>query len=455
MYAIVDIETTGGHAAGNGITEIAIVLHDGNKVTRRYETLINPQKNIPIYISALTGISNEMVIKAPLFSEVAAEIFSLLHDKVFVAHNVNFDYSFLRHHLAVCGYELNAKKLCTVRLGRKVFPNLISYSLGKLCKQLDINHHNHHRAGGDADATTILFSKILENDNSGHISQFLNRNSKEQLLPPNLKREEFDKIPNTPGVYYFYNQKGKVLYVGKAKNLKKRVSSHFTGNNSNKQRQDFMRNIYSITYQECGTELMAFILEAIEIKRLWPENNRAMKRFEQAYGLFMYEDQRGYHRLLIDKKRKGSLPIYSFNQVYEGHLLLRQLLEEFELCPKLCFIQTNTDDCIGIEGKACKGACNGAESRVLYNIRVQQAVAKLKQNLPTFALLDNGRTGEEQSVILMEGGKLHGMGYVTKDHSFEGISELKNLVQPYPSNDYIRNLVHSYAEKFPDRIMSF
>jgi DNA polymerase-3 subunit epsilon len=455
MYAIVDIETTGGHAAGNGITEVAIVLHDGEKVTRRYETLINPQKNIPIYISALTGISNEMVIKAPLFSEVAAEIFNLIHDKVFVAHNVNFDYSFLRHHLSVCGYELNVKKLCTVRLSRKVFPNLISYSLGKLCKQLDINHHNHHRAGGDAEATSILFSRVLENDAAGHVRQFLNRNSKEQLLPANLKREEFDKIPNTPGVYYFYNQKGKVLYVGKAKNLKKRVSSHFTGNSANKQRQDFMRNIHSITYQECGTELMAFILEAVEIKRLWPENNRAMKRFEQAYGLFMYEDQRGYHRLLVDKKRKGSLPIYSFNQVYEGHLLLRQLLEEFELCPKLCFIQTNNDDCIGMEGKACKGACKGNESRALYNIRVQQAVAKLKQNLPTFALLDEGRSGEEQSVILMEEGKLHGMGYVMKNHPFEGFSELKNLVQPYPSNDYIRNLVHSYAEKYPERIMSF
>jgi DNA polymerase-3 subunit epsilon len=256
-------------------------------------------------------------------------------------------------------------------------------------------------------------------------------------------------------VYYFYNQKGKVLYVGKAKNLKKRVGSHFTGNSSNKQRQDFMRNIYSIAYQECGTELMAFILEAVEIKRLWPENNQAMKRFEQAYGLFMYEDQRGYHRLLIDKKRKGSSPIYSFNQVYEGHILLRQLLEEFELCPKLCFIQTNQDDCIGIDGRACKGACNGSESRALYNIRVQQAVAKLKQNLPTFALLDNGRTGEEQSVILMEGGKLQGMGYIMKSHSIGGFADLKNVVQPYPSNDYIRNLVQSYAEKYPERIMSF
>ena len=106
MYAIVDIETTGGHASANGITEIAIILHDGNKITRKYETLINPQRNIPIYISALTGISNEMVARAPLFSEVAAEIFSLLQGRIFVAHNVNFDFSFLKYHLSACGFSV-------------------------------------------------------------------------------------------------------------------------------------------------------------------------------------------------------------------------------------------------------------------------------------------------------------------------------------------------------------
>lgn len=452
MYAIVDIETTGGHASANGITEIAIVLHDGEKVTRRYETLINPQKNIPIYISALTGISNEMVAKAPLFAEVAAEIFSLLHNRIFIAHNVNFDYSFLKYHLAACGYELNCKKLCTVRLSRKVFPGLISYSLGKLCKQLNIDLSNHHRAGGDADATSRLFAMVLANDKDSYINQFLNRNSKEQLLPPNLTRVEFDLLPGCPGVYYFYNQKGKVIYVGKAKNLKKRVSSHFTGNNANKQRQDFMRDIHSIKFQECGTELMAFILEATEIKRLWPENNRALKRFEQSYGLFIYEDQRGYQRLLVDKKRKGSAPIYSFNQVFEGHSLLRQLMEEFELCPKLCFVQRNQDDCIGIEGKPCKGACKGEESRALYNIRVQQAISKLKSDLPSYVLLDDGRTEEEHSIIYMEQGHLHGMGYVAKSSALDDLLSLKSAVQPYPSNDYIRNLVHSYATKNPQRI---
>ena len=455
MYAIVDIETTGGHASAHGITEIAIVLHDGEKVTRRYETLVNPQKNIPVYISALTGISNEMVARAPLFSEVATEIFGLLHNRIFVAHNVNFDYSFLKYHLSGCGYELQTKKLCTVRLSRKVFPGLVSYSLGKLCKQLQVDLTNHHRAGGDAEATARVFSMILENDADGHVKQSLNRSSKEQLLPPNLSRAEFDKLPNRPGVYYFYNQKGKVVYVGKAKDLKKRVSSHFTGNNANKQRQDFMREIHAVNFQECATELMAFILEATEIKRLWPENNRALKRFEQSYGLFMYEDQRGYQRLLVDKKRKGSSPIYSFNQQFEGHILLRQLMEEFDLCPKLCFVQTNHDACIGTENKPCKGACRGDESRALYNIRVQQAVTKLKSDLPSFALLDEGRTADEQSVILMEQGHLQAMGYIAKDTPLVDLSSIKAVLQPYPSNDYVRNLVQNYASRHPERLMSF
>jgi DNA polymerase III subunit epsilon len=455
MYAIVDIETTGGHAAANGITEIAILHHDGTQVTDRYETLINPQRSIPIYISALTGIDDDLVAEAPLFSDVAAEIYNRLHDKIFVAHNVNFDYSFLRYHLAACGYELNTKKLCTVRLSRKVFPGLLSYSLGKLCKQLEVSLTNRHRAGGDAEATACLFSLILANDPDGHVKQSLNRNSKEHSLPPNLSKAEFDKLPDSPGVYYFYNQKGKVVYVGKAKNLKKRVSSHFTGNNANKQRQDFLREIHSINFQECGTELMALILEATEIKRLWPQNNRAMKRFEQAYGLFMYEDQKGYQRLLIDKKRKGSSPIYTFNQVFEGHSLLRELMEEFDLCPKLCFIQRNQDPCLGSETRPCKGACRGEESRALYNIRVQQALARLKADLPSFALLDEGRTATEQSVIVMEQGHLQAMGYIEKGSSFDDIVKLKSTLQPYPSNDYIRNLVQAYASLHPDRLLSF
>ena len=134
MYAIVDIETTGGHASANGITEVAICIHDGKKITQRFSTLVNPRMDIPVYIRALTGISNEMVQDAPPFEDVAADIYHLLHGKIFVAHNVNFDYSFIRHHLSAAGYDLQCNKLCTVRLGRKILPGLPSYSLGKLCR---------------------------------------------------------------------------------------------------------------------------------------------------------------------------------------------------------------------------------------------------------------------------------------------------------------------------------
>src|SRR5690606_38685467 len=169
LYAIVDIETTGGHAAANGITEIAIAIHDGKQVIQFYETLINPLKPIPFFIQNLTGIDDNMVAQAPLFSEKAKEIYTLLEGKIFIAHNVNFDYSFVKHHLEKAGYHWNAKKLCSVRMARKILPGMKSYSLGKLCHQLKIAHNNRHRAGGDTLATAALFSLLMAKDVNGAI----------------------------------------------------------------------------------------------------------------------------------------------------------------------------------------------------------------------------------------------------------------------------------------------
>ena len=453
MYAIVDIETTGGHASANGITEIAICIHNGKKVTERYATLINPGMDIPVYISALTGISNEMVRNAPAFDQVADDIYHLLNGKIFVAHNVNFDYSFVRHHLSAAGYTLQSNKLCTVRLGRKILPGMPSYSLGKLCRHLGIDNESRHRAEGDCEATAILFSLLLQKDQDNHIQQALKQNSKEQALPPNLPKKDVEVLPPSPGIYYFHDQKGKVIYVGKAKNLKKRVSSHFTGNNPGPQRQEFLRNIFHITYQLCGTELIAFVLEAVEIKRLWPQYNRSLKRFEHAYGLYTYEDQRGYLRLAVDKKRKMQKAIYSCNTMHEGRALLLQLVESFELCPKYCFIQTNTAPCTGINGGNC--ACEGHESAEAYNKKVNAAIDKLNEVLPTFAIRDAGRTDDEHSCILVEKGKFYGMGFISHYFNANSLEQLKTYITPYPGNDYIRGLIAGYAEKFPERKVVF
>lgn len=451
LYAVVDIETTGGYAASHGITEIAIHIHNGQEVIESYETLINPHQNIPIYIQALTGIDDEMVASAPDFRTVAEQIYALLHDKIFVAHNVNFDYSFIRHHLEACGYTLNCKKLCTVRLSRKLFPGLPSYSLGKLCTALAVPLNNRHRAGGDASATAVILSMLIEKDTEGLIEDTLKRSSKEQTLPPNLQKSEIDKLPNIPGVYYFKNEKGKVIYVGKAKQLKKRVCTHFSGHNISQQRQNFLKSIHSIDFETCGTELMAFILEAAEIKKLWPENNRAMKRFEQKYSLYHFEDQNGYIRLGIDKYRKNGSVLYSFNNLLEGHQLLRTIVNEHSLCEKLCFIQSHKGSCsLYVEGE-CQGACIGEESPADYNYRVAEAMKQLQQLLPSFALIDKGRSEEEKSCLWIEKGRFYGMGYISDYCDINDLETLKSAIIPYPSNDYIMNLILSHSSQYPQK----
>jgi DNA polymerase-3 subunit epsilon len=455
MYAIVDIETTGGYATNNAITEVAIVLHDGMRELKRYETLVNPGMSIPRYVQVLTGINDEMVSDAPYFNEIAEVVHEWLTGAVFVAHNVNFDYSFIKHQLKACGLDLDAKKLCTVRLSRKTFPGAPSYSLGKICSHLGISNANRHRAGGDADATVLLFEKILQAGGLEHIRTMLKTNSREQYLPIHLPAAQLAALPESPGVYYFHDQKGKVIYVGKAKNLRSRVSSHFSNNKPGRQKQEFLRNIHAISHETTGTELMAFLLECIEIRRLWPAYNRSLKRFEQTYGLYVFEDRSGYTRLVLEKKRKQLAPIYTFCQLWEGQNILWKLIRQFHLCPRLCFIEKGEGPCEGVKEQYCQGACEHKEPAETYNQRVQQAVDGLVKSLPTFTLVDDGRHPEEKSCILVEQGRFYGMGYLPADQSWGrdnnpvDAGELKAFLTPYPENDYMRGLVYQYVEKWP------
>ncbi len=451
LYAVVDIETTGGFASGNGITEISILIHDGSKVIDSFDTLINPEQEIPVYIQTLTGISNEMVSSAPLFEEVAPRIYELLHDKIFVAHNVNFDFSFVRHQLAQSGFNLSCKKICTVRMSRKVLPGHASYSLGKLCNALNIPLNDRHRAKGDATATAFLLTMLLENDTEAIILQSLHKASKEQVLPPNLSKARMDALPPNPGVYYFKDNKGKVIYIGKAVNIRKRVYSHFSGNSIKQQRQEFLKNIHEVDFTVCGTELMALILEASEIQKHWPENNRALKRFEQKYALYTFQDQNGYMRLGIDKYKKNSNALYTFNSILSGQSMLRGMIKEHTLCEKLCFIQKNRSACTAYETENCHGACLGQEHPYSYNTRVKAAIAHLKSSLPSFAIIDSGRNEDEQSCLWVEEGKFHGMGYISFHTDVSDMETLKSCIVPYPSNDYILNLVLSYAEMYPEK----
>jgi DNA polymerase III subunit epsilon len=441
-YAIVDIETTGGHAAANGITEISVYVHDGERVVKHFETLINPQQLIPAFITSLTGIDITMVEDAPTFDEIADVLFEILNENIFVAHNVNFDYSFVKHQLKLSGYELTAKKLCTVRLGRKVFPGLPSYSLGNLCRSLKLPIENRHRAGGDAKATVKLFEYMLAHGAMTHIDQMLKRSSAEHWLPLNLDKQFIEKLPSKPGVYYFHNNKGKIIYVGKAINLKKRVSSHFTHNDTDLKRQHFIRNIYKVSYKECATELEAIVLESTEIKRLWPRYNKSQKQPLVKYALYSFEDNRGYIRLAIDKKKKHLPHLYNFNLLNEGLVLIKKMVEEFELDNRLCFIDKTA---------FTKEEQDALEPPVVYNGKIKKALDALSESLPTFALIDDGITADEKLCLLIERGSFWGMGYVPKSFIINSCGELKNLLNPYADNDYIRNNIYSFAEANPHK----
>ncbi len=450
QYAIVDIETTGGSASDSSITEIAIRIHDGISLIDSYETLIRPKGNIPVYITALTGIDYEMVAGAPAFEDVAKEIFEILQGRIFVAHNVNFDYSFIQHQLNDAGYAYSAQKLCTVRMSRKIKPGLNSYSLGNLCGALNIPMETRHRAGADADATVILFSKLLEWDREGVVAAMLKKGSKEQLLPPNLPKADFEALPNSPGVYYFRDNKGKVIYVGKAKDLRKRVSQHFSGNNPNAQRQHFLRDIFSITYERCATELMAFILEAVEIKRIWPKYNRALKKYEPKFGLFVYEDLNGYKRMSIGKYNKSLLPLQVFTTLQDGTNKLWQLARRFGLCAELC--RLGSCEVCGLAGKKNALLCTAAWPPELYNEKVDTALCFLKDDMPGFYIVDAGRNCNEKSCIWVEQGNFYGMGYIDNESDLNCLDDIKDALTRYVGNHYIMQLLISFMHKYPEKV---
>lgn len=444
MYAIVDIETTGGYAAANGITEVAVCIHDGERVVKYFETLINPNRAIPHFITGLTGITDEMVADAPSFDEVADVLFELLNDKIFIAHNVNFDYSFLKHHFKEAGYELTAKKLCTVRLSKRVFPNLPSYSLGNLCRLLQLPIDNRHRAGGDAKATVKLFEYCLANNGMLHIEQMLKKTSADQWLPLHLTKKDVQQLPQCPGVYYFLDAKDKVVYVGKAVNIRKRVSSHFTHNDPDRKRQNFLRTIHKIKCTACATELEAIVLESAEIRRLWPKYNVSQKQPQQKFALYMFEDGRGYIRLAIDKKKKHVPALYNFNLLHEGLVMLRKMIDEFELHEKLCFVDKTPFTEKDLEF---------IDPPPVYNGKIRKAIDALNEQLPTFAVLDDGITDNEKLCLLVERGNFWGMGYVSSSQQITSAAELKNYLQPYADNDTIRNSIYSFVESNPEKRM--
>lgn len=437
MYTIIDVETTG---RSNRITEISIFRHDGEKVINEFTSLVNPGTVIPVYITVLTNIDNAMVANAPYFEDIAEDILNITEGAIFVAHNVNFDYNVIRGEFKRIGIDFDRKKLCTVRLSRKLFKDLPSYSLGKLCKSLDIPITERHRARGDAEATVTLFEKLqAHKDAKRTFKSFTKGNSRQGTLPPNLPEAVFNGLPEHTGIYFFLNKKSEVIYVGKAKDIKKRVLSHFY---DKKQKElDLCRETAHIDFELSGNETVALLMEDAAIKKHFPKYNRASKIPKKSYSLFNYTDRRGIIHFATNVSKAAPYALQTFYSKREVLLFLETLCETYNLCPKYCSLQTIEASCNHYKITTCNGVCKGNESIEAYNIRVQNAIEGIKAKYINNIIKLPGRVPDEVAVIVIENGVYKGYGFITKDDDVPNKDAILNYIIPQKDNADIQRIL--------------
>lgn len=447
MYCIIDVETTGNGVKGNKVTEIAIFKYDGNTLVDEFTSLVNPQAPIPHFITALTGIDDSMVATAPTFAELADSILNFTADCIFVAHSVNFDYGVIKEEFRLLGIDFVRKKLCTVRLSRKLLPGLRSYSLGKLCAAEDIPLTDRHRARGDAHATVLLFEKLLKQPGAKDLlTASLHARSQEATLPPHLNRTELLNLPNQPGIYYFLDSNHKIIYVGKANNLKKRVLGHFYDKSEHELK--LCREVAHIDFELSGSELVALLMEAAAIKKHWPRFNRAQKRKPRQYGLFTYEDRRGVQHLGFGLLSKLQQPLATYNNPTDCRTVLTELCKAFDLCPKYCQLVAATFDCkTQASVFTCKGICTADEAIANYNKRVEQAIAVLEAASETVVFKEKGRHAQESAFVLIEAGIYRGYGFVPETAVITDPAELETYLIPQQNSPDIERILNSYKRK--------
>ena len=454
MYAVIDIETTGGSARHERITEIAVYIHDGIRVIDEYSTLINPERNIPYFITSMTGITNEMVEDAPKFYEVAKKIVEITEGKIFVAHNARFDYSFIRQEFGMLGFNFRRPLIDTVSLSRKLLPGHRSYSLGNLCKDLGIEINGRHRASGDAMATVRLLELLLEKDRALKSGSLI-RNRKVAKLHPTLDTARLEEIPEEPGIYYFHDERGEVIYVGKSRNLCQRVNTHLSNNTSGRAME--MRSLIAdITWERTGSELIALLLESAEIKSKKPLYNRAQRRTGFRWGIYSYTDENGYIRFEYRNVKDDEIPLSLFSSRDKARGKLDQIINDFSLCQKLCGMYETEGPCFHRQVSLCRGACCGEEEPKSYNDRALMALDEFIFRERNFFIIDRGRDIEEKSVVKIVNGKYEGFGFFNVNDVGFGLTAVHDCIKRAADNRDIQVIIKSYLKNHRvERIIDF
>ncbi len=449
LYAILDIETTGGKYNEEGITEIAIYKFDGHAIVDQFCSLVNPEKNIQPFVVNLTGINNQMLRNAPKFYEVAKRIIEITDGCILVAHNAQFDNRILTTEFDRLGYHFEKDMLCTVELSKKLIPDLPSYSLGKLVRSLGIPITDRHRAQGDAKATIELFKLLLEKDVEKEIiSNTVKKDPKKQVEPKLL--DIIETAPTTTGVYYMHRKNGKIIYVGKSKNIKKRLIQHFT--NDNKKSKKIQLEVASVSYEETGNDLIAQLKESQEIKKLKPIFNHALKRNIFQNQLYSFIDEKGYINLKTEKvpeeQEEGKNIITTFTNYQQAKSFLYKITDEFHLCQKLNHLEKTEGSCFNYGIKMCLGACVHTEPPEEYNKRVLSFIHKSSYEFDNMLLIDKGRAIDEHSIILIENGIYRGYGFYNLNFQISNPEVLKTIINPMENNRDTQHIIQGYLRKY-------
>ncbi|MBK6397165.1 MAG: GIY-YIG nuclease family protein [Bacteroidetes bacterium] len=455
-FAIVDIETTGGNSSRNKITEVAIYIHDGEKIIDEFVSLVNPECPIAPFITNLTGISNEMVEDAPKFYQIAKDIVTLTDGAVFVAHNAQFDYGFIREEFKSLGFNYSRDYLCTVKLSRKLLPGYSSYSLGTLCQNLGISITNRHRASGDALATVKLFEMILNKDPEKEVIRNFTKNDYLNLrFPAGFDHKMLDSIPERPGVYYFHNQDGTVIYIGKSTNIRKRVLSHFA-NKQTKKAIELRNTIRDVSFEETGNELIALLLESEEIKNNQPFFNRSQRRTVFNYGIFSRINSEGYITLYSEKVKNTEDALITAGSFDEAEAILQRIQSRNNLCQKLCSTKEIKHACFGYSVHMCKGACIGKEDADEYNLRAQKALDSIQYSHQNFMIIGSGRNESEKSVTHIESGRYMGFGYFDPQFVTAHPEVLREHIKPRIDNRDVQRIIrHFLNTASPSNILTY
>lgn len=434
MYAIVDVESTGGKFNEEGITEVAIYRFDGHEVVDQFASLVNPERPIDAYVTKLTGINNKMLVRAPKFYEVAKRIIEITQDAVLVAHNADFDLRMLQLEFDRLGYDFNKTTLCTVELSQKLLPDATSYSLGKLVRSLGIPISNRHRATGDAIATVELFKLLLNKDLDKSIIQSSLKRKEKLKLPPNLKTL-IDNIPSVLGVYYIYDKEDQLIYVGKSKNIKSQINRHFT--KPTRLDKQLRKEVQEITFDKTGNELIAAIKEHEAIKTLAPKLNRKRRNRLFNHAVKISENAAGFLTLIIVRAQINGKYALTFTSRKSAVAFLERLVDEGELCASRSNLENDCESCFSNPEHL-------HHNKQEYNDYISSVISQYSFNDKTLVVSGKGRNASEKGVLFIENGILQGYAFTNLQIQVVDRSILKKIITSVSQKEDGKHLVEQY-----------